>query len=121
MFSFCVEMRQKCLTSRVFDRDLHRAREDAGTANSGRRVLQLVAAYSHEARADIYGFRRRGRRRRLALAEWLRSSQSVCASVCPPGRMPVTHAVNVIVGQSRIFENTVEVGGAELKWGQRWP
>jgi hypothetical protein len=58
-----------------------------------------------------------GRLCRLVLDEWLRSSQSVCASVCPPGIGPITYAGDVILGDDWILENTVEVGGAELKGG----
>ena len=76
-----------------------------------------MAVCFHEARVDIYGLRRMGRLCRLVLDEWLRSSQSVCASVCPPRIGPTASVCDVILGDDSILENTVEVGEAELKGG----
>ena len=78
-------------------------REGAGIESSERRVRQLAGAYSHEARAGIYGFRKRDRLCRLALDEWPRSSQSVCASIALPEMIPIKHALECDIGSGKKF------------------
>lgn len=90
-------------TSRAIDPGLCSVHGGVGIENSERRVRQLAGAYSHEVRADIYGFRKRDRLYRLALDEWLRSSRSVCASIALPNMTPITYALEGDIGSGKKF------------------
>src|ERR1700757_1904809 len=106
-------------TSRVFDPGPHQVHEAVGTENSERRVHRRAPACSRATRADTYGLHRMDRPCRLVPDEWLRSFRSVCALIDPPKSRHLRGAVlSVILVYGRKFENTVEVGSAELKRGK---